>query len=45
MELQLQRFFDPNRRTLLDVMDEMGREATANGMTPEILQSILDDEE
>ncbi len=26
-------------------MDEMSREAASNGLTPEILQSILDDEE
>ena len=33
------------RRPLRDVMDEMAAEAAANGLTPDILESILRDEE
>ena len=29
---------------LFDVMEEIGRKAQANGLTPEILQSILEDD-
>lgn len=32
------------RRTLREVVDEMAAEAAANGLTPEILESILGDE-
>ena len=32
-------------RTLREVMDEMGAKAARNGLTPEILESILRDEE
>lgn len=45
LALHLKTFFTPDRHSLLEIIDRMGREATANGMTPEILQSILDDEE
>ena len=31
-------------KTLLEMMDEIGQEVEANGMTPEILQSILANE-
>jgi hypothetical protein len=31
-------------RPLEQIMDEIGREAAARGMTPEILDSILKDE-
>jgi hypothetical protein len=31
-------------QTLLQIMDEISQEAAANGMTPEILESILTDE-
>ena len=33
------------RRPLRDVMDEMAAEAAANGLTPDILESILRDDE
>ena len=29
--------------SLLEIMDEISREAAANGLTPEILRSLLDD--
>ena len=31
----------PRRRSLEEVMDEIGAEAEARGLTPEILESIL----
>lgn len=31
-------------RPLLDIIQEAGREAASRGLTPEILQEILDDE-
>lgn len=43
--LQLGRLVSTNQETLGEIMDRMGREAEANGMTPESLQTILDDEE
>ncbi len=33
------------RRSIFEVMDELAAEAEANGLTPEILESILRDEE
>ena len=33
------------RRSLREVMDEMAAEAAASGLTPEILESILRDED
>ena len=33
------------RRSLEEIMDEMGEYAAARGMTPEILESILDERE
>ena len=33
------------RRSLLEIMDEMSATAAANGLTPEILESILRDED
>jgi len=33
-----------NKKPLLEIMQEASEEATANGMTPEILESILSDE-
>ncbi len=34
-----------NEKPLLEIMQEASEEATANGMTPEILESILSDEQ
>jgi len=34
-----------NKKPLLEIMQEASEEATANGMTPEILESILSDEQ
>ncbi|MBF2056387.1 MAG: hypothetical protein IGQ45_03990 [Cyanobacterium sp. T60_A2020_053] len=33
-----------NQKPLLDIMEEASQQAISNGMTPEILQSILNDE-
>ena len=41
---RLRELLKPPQRTLLQIMDDMGRQAQANGLTPEILQSILDDD-
>ena len=41
---RLRDLLKPPQRTLLQIMDDMGRQAQANGLTPEILQSILDDD-
>ena len=35
--------FDRDTRTLVEIMNVIGRQAQANGLTPEILQSILDE--
>jgi hypothetical protein len=42
--LYLKRLVFREPRSLLEIADEIGRQAEANGMTPEILQSILDEE-
>ena len=42
--LQLQELFQLPVRPLGEVMDELAAEAAANGLTPEILESILRDE-
>lgn len=39
--LQLKGWFVPTEMTLRQAMDELRREAEANGLTPEILRSIL----
>ena len=33
-----------NKDSLLEIMDEISQEALAKGLTPEILQSLLEDE-
>ena len=48
LELQLQlrlyeMLFGPDERTLFQVMDDLSRNAQASGLTPEILQDILDE--
>ena len=44
INLRLRNFLAPPKKSLLTLMDEISREAQSNGMTPEILQSILDEE-
>ncbi len=34
-----------NKRPLLEIMEAASEQAIANGMTPEILESILNDED
>jgi hypothetical protein len=41
LRLQLGRMLTPSASSLEEAMDRLGREAAANGMTPEILESIL----
>jgi hypothetical protein len=41
LSLQLGRLVAPPSCSLEEAMDRLGREAEANGMTPEILESIL----
>jgi hypothetical protein len=43
--LRLEELLVPSKMTLREAMDQLGREATANGLTPEILESILQDED
>ena len=47
LSLRLRDLTIKPRRSLREVMDDMSREAQANGLTPEILESILrgEDEE
>ncbi len=42
--LFVQEFAQYSPQSLLKMMDEMSREAQANGLTPEILDSLLSDE-
>ncbi len=42
--LRLRELLVPNKLTLRESMDQLGREAKANGLTPEILESIIRDE-
>jgi hypothetical protein len=44
LRLRLRELTSRPIRPLKDVMDEIGREATARGLTPEILESLLRDE-
>ena len=44
-DLQLQGVMRGPKRSLEEVMRSMRRQAKANGLTPEILESILNDEE
>ena len=43
LSLHLRNLMGP-RRPLEETMQELSRQAQENGLTPEILQSILDDE-
>lgn len=45
LELRLRAMLSPKQRTLLQVMDDMSAQAQQNGLTPEILESILNDPE
>lgn len=42
--LLVQEFTESTPRSLLSLMDEMGQEATKNGLTEELLESLLGDE-
>ena len=44
LSLWLKEIAAADARPLKEVMDEIGREAQRRGMTPEILESILNDE-
>ena len=41
LSLRLQAITDSPARALLETMDKLSAEAQANGLTPEILESIL----
>lgn len=43
LNFQLRKALKP-RESLQESMNKLGQEAQANGLTPEILQKILDDE-
>ena len=43
VNLRLREAISP-RKSLIDVVEEIGRNAERRGLTPEILQSILDEE-
>ena len=45
LSLRLQDLTDGPARPLREVIDEMSRRAAERGLTPEILESILQDEE
>ena len=45
INLNLRKILTVPRKSIFEIMDEMSREAQKNGLTPEILQSILDDKE
>jgi hypothetical protein len=44
LRLRLRELTSRPSRPLKDIMDEIGREAAAHGLTPEILESLLRDE-
>ena len=43
LNIRLRAVLEPPEKPLLTLMDEISREAQRNGLTPEILQSILDE--
>ena len=43
LEMRLHQLISPPTRTLDQVMDDMGAYATARGMTPQLLESILNE--
>ena len=44
LSLRLQELTDGSPKSLQTIMDEIGREAEARGLTPEILESLLRDQ-
>lgn len=44
LNLRLQELTAPNGKSLKQVMDEIGAKAEARGLTPEILESLLNAE-
>ena len=44
LRLRLQDLTLSSQRSLKAVMDEIGQQAEARGLTPELLESLLDDE-
>ncbi len=45
LNLRLRDLVGPGKPPLRNLMDEMGREAESRGLTPEVLDSILKDED
>ena len=44
-KLDLEKYLQEPRRSLSEIMDDIGQQAQANGLTPEIMESILNDDE
>jgi len=44
LALRLQDLTASTGKSLVELMDEIGRRAEASGLTPEVLESLLDDE-
>jgi hypothetical protein len=44
LSLEIDETMHEDEASLKEIMQKMSREAKANGLTPEILQSILDEE-
>ena len=44
LSLRLQELTNSSGRTLKEVMDDLSRQAEANGLTPEILETLLSEE-